>query len=99
MNDREPRSYKLLLFVADHETEAWQSILALRAALDRVIPGQYQFELVDVLRDPERAEEENVFATPMLVRSRPAPAVRILGDLSDPDKVIALLGIKKSSVS
>ncbi|MGE0081519.1 MAG: circadian clock KaiB family protein [Thiohalomonadaceae bacterium] len=95
MSDGDSRTYRFLVFVADHESDARQSIAALSEALDRFIPGQYQIELVDVLRDPERAEQENVFATPMLVRSRPSPTVRILGDLGEPERLIALLGLEK----
>lgn len=97
MNDGAAKSYQLLLFVADHENDARQSITALSEVLDRLIPGQYRIELVDVLREPERAEAENVFATPMLVRSRPSPTVRILGDLSDREKIVALLGLDKAT--
>jgi circadian clock protein KaiB len=92
MNDRDA-TYIFLLFVANHETEARESVAALSAELDRRLPGQYRIEIIDILRNPERADEAKVFATPMLVRSRPTPPVRILGDFSQPEKVISLLGL------
>jgi circadian clock protein KaiB len=86
-------TYVFLIFVADHEVEVRAWLSAWRTALDRCLPGQYRLEIIDVLREPERAEDDKVFATPMLVRSRPAPPVRILGDLSRPEQVLALLGV------
>ncbi|MFA7556817.1 MAG: circadian clock KaiB family protein [Hydrogenophaga sp.] len=86
-------TYVFLMFVADREVEVRTWFSAWTTALDRCLPGQYRLEVVDVLREPERAEDDKVFATPMLVRSRPAPPVRILGDLSRPEQVLALLGL------
>ena len=55
--------------------------------------GEVQTEIVDVLHHPERAVEANVFATPMLVKELPEPSQRVIGDLTDPDNILMVLGL------
>ena len=55
-------------------------------------------EVVDVREQPELAEEDRILATPTLVRRRPTPVRKIIGDLSDTDRVLAGLEIDRTSV-
>lgn len=55
--------------------------------------GTVQVECVDVLVEPERAVRENVFVTPTLVKESPGPSLRVIGDLSDPKRVLVMLGV------
>lgn len=68
------------------------------ANLDRLckeeLLGQYELEIVDVLEDPQRAEDEKILATPTLIKNLPLPLRRVIGDLSDKEKV--LLGLEVS---
>lgn len=50
--------------------------------------GRYDLSIVDVLEDPETAEEERILVTPTLVKEGPLPVQRIIGDLSDLDAVL-----------
>lgn len=86
--------YAFELFVVDDPPRAQQLAARVIAALDRVAAGQYEFTITNVLADPDRAVAARVFATPMLIRTHPLPALRVLGDLSDPVRVIKLLGIE-----
>jgi circadian clock protein KaiB len=56
--------------------------------------GRCEFEVIDVKEDFRTALESNVFVTPMLIRVSPPPGVKILGNLSDTDKVLRALEIK-----
>lgn len=75
------------------------SELATRALsnFDRLIRARLQddcsLSVVDVLKEPRRAREHRVVATPMLIRERPSPIIKILGDLSHEAKVLAQLGL------
>lgn len=65
---------------------------AVRSTLLATLPeGSWRLEVVDVLESPERALEAEVFATPTLVRNRPGPVAKLLGDLSRPGDILALL--------
>ena len=55
-----------------------------------------QIEIVDVNRQPERAEQERILATPSLVRESPPPVRRIVGDLTDTTTVLMLLDLKEA---
>jgi circadian clock protein KaiB len=67
--------------------------------LDRIckteLDGQYELEIVDVLEHPQRAEDERILATPTLIKQLPPPLRRVIGDLSDKEKV--LLGLEVRS--
>lgn len=67
------------------------------AALERLrgaLPSDVSIEVVDLRRQPEIAEAERIIATPMLVRVAPAPVRRVIGDLTDTDRVIWGLGLQ-----
>ncbi|HEV2812911.1 MAG TPA: circadian clock KaiB family protein [Solirubrobacteraceae bacterium] len=68
---------------------ALQSVQRLHSAL----PGDAEFEVVDLRERPEVAERERIVATPLLVRLSPEPVRRIVGDLSDVDRVRWSLGL------
>jgi circadian clock protein KaiB len=51
-------------------------------------------QVVDLRDRPELAEEERIIATPLLVRAAPLPVRRVVGDLSDPERVVASLGLR-----
>jgi circadian clock protein KaiB len=85
----------LKLYVVGSTPASERAIVAieqLRAAL----PGTVEIEVIDVADRPEIAEAERVVATPMLVRVAPAPVRRIVGDLSDLDRVRWGLGLGAS---
>jgi circadian clock protein KaiB len=65
----------------------------LRVILERTPPGSYELEVVDLVAEPERADEHRILATPTLVRMSPAPLRKLIGDLSDAERVREHLGI------
>lgn len=71
---------KLTLFVAGSSSRTTQAIENLRLLCDGC---DFEFEIVDILENPQVAEKERVFATPMLVKYAPLPRRRIIGDLAD----------------
>ena len=69
-------------------------------ALDRVrelMAGDAEVEVVDLRDRPEVAEAERILATPLLVRTEPLPVRRVVGDLSDPERVLATLGLRRGA--
>jgi circadian clock protein KaiB len=62
-------------------------------------PDEYDLTIVDVLACPQLAEEANVIATPTLLRAAPPPVRRIVGDLSDMERILAWIGFPSSGTS
>jgi circadian clock protein KaiB len=90
---KEPRlsSYVLRLYVTGHTPRAQLAIENLRRICDEDLHGQYELQIIDVLANPQLAEDEKILATPTLIKQLPPPLRRVIGDLSDRDKV--LLGL------
>ena len=68
------------------------AIANLRRICEQELEGKYDLEIIDVLEFPELAEDEKILATPTLIKSLPLPLRRVIGDLSDKEKV--LLGLE-----
>ncbi|MEW6164769.1 MAG: circadian clock KaiB family protein [Pseudomonadota bacterium] len=85
--------YRLRLYVTDHTLRSRQALAQLRALCEKQFPEQYELEVVDVLVHPEEAAAHHVRATPTVERELPHPIRRIIGDLSDIDKVLAGLAL------
>lgn len=83
--------YVLKLFVTGKTPRAELAIANIRRICEEDLRGQYQLEIIDVLENPEAAESERILATPTLIKQLPPPLRRVIGDLTDKDKV--LLGL------
>jgi circadian clock protein KaiB len=84
-------NYLLKLYVTGRTRRAEQAIGNLRRICDEDLRGEYELEIIDVLENPQLAEDEKILATPTLIKRLPPPLRRVIGDLSDRDKV--LLGL------
>ncbi len=60
---------------------------------ERYLPGHHSIEVIDVAVNPEVAASEDILAVPTVIRTAPLPALRIIGDLSDRETCMRLLGI------
>lgn len=83
--------YLLRLYVTGNSTKSQRAIANLFRICHEELSEEYRIEIVDVLEEPERAEKEKVLVTPTLIKQLPPPLQRIIGDLSNTDKV--LLGL------
>ena len=81
-------SYVLKLFVAGHTPNSVRAIRNVKKLLDDDVHGLCSLEIVDVLRNPERALDYEILATPTLIRTLPPPPRRVVGDLSERGKVL-----------
>ncbi len=84
--------YLLRLFVTGESSRSGTAIANLRRICEQELAGAYDLEIIDVLEFPELAEEAKILATPTLIKSLPPPLRRVIGDLSDKEKV--LLGLQ-----
>ena len=84
--------FRLKLYVTGQTSNSVRAIRNLEALCEREpLAGSYELEVIDVLEQPNLAEEHNILATPTLVREFPEPIRKVIGDLGDQEKV--LLGL------
>lgn len=85
-------TYLLKLYITGTSPRAEAAIRNLRRICEEELDGRYELEIIDVLEKPEAAESDRILATPTLIKQLPPPLRRVIGDLSDRDKV--LLGLE-----
>jgi circadian clock protein KaiB len=85
-------TYLLRLYVTGKTSKAEIAIANLRRICEQELRGQYELQVIDVLEQPQLAEDEKILATPTLIKQLPPPLRRVIGDLSDKEKV--LLGLE-----
>ena len=86
---------KLTLYVAGQTPKSMAAITNLRKITDEHMPGQYAIEVIDLRENPKLAKEHSIVAIPTLVRELPVPIRKIIGDLSDVEKVLVHLKVDK----
>lgn len=85
--------YSFRLYVTGATPGSSRAISYIKSFCEQFLKGRYLLEVVDVYQQPALAEEERIVATPTLVRTSPLPFRRIVGNLSDPQRLQAGLGI------
>jgi circadian clock protein KaiB len=98
---RQPRSdgtvqdrVELRLYVAGQSANSVAAIENLRRVCEEYLPGRYDIELIDLVEYPRLARGDEIVAVPTLVRRLPQPIRKIIGDLSDTEKVLVGLQIR-----
>lgn len=87
-------SYSLLLYVIGGSPASRRAVGNLRAICDEWLPDSYTLEVIDLHEEPALAGERNILAVPTLVKRLPPPTGRLIGDLSDTARVLAVLGLE-----
>ncbi len=91
--------YILKLYVTGTSPRTQVAIDNLNRICKQDLDGRYELEIIDVLEHPQRAEDEKILATPTLIKQLPPPLRRVIGDLSDKDKVLLGLEVRPASSS
>jgi circadian clock protein KaiB len=89
--------YLLKLYVTGQTSRSQRAIANLRRLCEEELGGQYEMIVIDVLERPQLAEDEKILATPTVVKELPTPIRRIIGDLSDTEKVLLGLDLQPYS--
>lgn len=87
-------TYLLKLYVAGKGARAEAAVANLRHLCENELRGQYELEVIDIIEHPELAEEARILATPTLIKQLPPPLRRVIGDLSDKDKLLLGLDVR-----
>jgi circadian clock protein KaiB len=87
--------YHLRLYVAGQSPKSVRAVDNLRRVCEEHLAGRYTIELVDLMEHPHLARGDEIIAVPTLVRRLPEPMRRIIGDLSDTERVLVGLQLRE----
>ena len=86
--------YEIRIYISGHTKKSANIIDNLRKLLNSELEDQYSLEIIDVLEKPELAVRDKVLATPTLAKVSPLPLRRIIGDISDKEKILTWLNLQ-----
>ena len=89
--------WKLRLYVAGQTPKSLTAFANLKRICEEHLAGRYQIEVIDLLKQPELAQMDQIIALPTLVRKLPEPIKRIVGDLSNSERVVVGMNLEKIS--
>jgi circadian clock protein KaiB len=88
------KKYLLRLYVTGQTPRSVTSIENLKRFCEQHLKGQYDMEVIDIYQQPALASENQIIAAPTLIKSLPLPLRRLVGDLSNADRVLVGLDLK-----
>ena len=93
------KTYVLKLYVAGNTPNSVIALKTLKKILETDFKGVYALKVIDVLKNPQLAEEDKILATPTLSKVLPPPVRKIIGNLSDREKVLIGLNLLQENLS
>lgn len=91
--------WELRLYVAGQTPKSLQAFANLKKLCEEHLPGQYRIEVIDLLQHPQLAAGDQILAVPTLVRKLPEPVKKIIGDLSNTERVLVGLDLRKVALN
>jgi circadian clock protein KaiB len=91
---KEPAEWQLLLYIAGQTPKSIKALQNIKKYAEEHLRGKYSIEIIDLLVNPQLAEGDQILAVPTLVRKFPEPIRKIIGDLSNEERVLVGLNIK-----
>ena len=91
---REPAAWELRLYVAGQTSRSVTALANLQRICEEHLAGQYRIEVIDVVKNPQLAKGDQILALPTLVRKLPEPMKKIIGDLSNEERVLIGLDLR-----
>lgn len=85
--------YQLSLFVTGASVNSVRAITNLKQLCETYLPGRYALEVIDVHQQRDIAEQHQIIALPLLIKRLPLPERRLIGDMSNTEKVLQGLGL------
>ncbi len=86
--------YVLRLYVSGMTTRSTAALAAIKSLCEEQLQGRYQLEVIDIYQRPQLAVDEQIVAVPTLVRHLPEPLRRIIGDLSNEERLLMGLDLR-----
>jgi circadian clock protein KaiB len=92
--DAQNAKYVLRLYIAGNTARSAAAIEHIREVCETRLQGRYVLEVIDIYQQPERARGEQILAVPTLIKTLPLPLRRIIGDLSDTERILVGLDLQ-----
>lgn len=86
--------YLLRLYITGMTPRSTEALASIKAICEEHLQGQYDLEVIDIYQHPQLAKDEQIIAAPTLVKQLPAPLRRLIGDLSNTERVLLGLDLK-----
>jgi circadian clock protein KaiB len=93
----QPAKWELKLYVAGQTAKSLQAFANLKQICEEHLAGEYHIEVIDLLKNPQLARGDQILALPTLVRKLPEPVRKIIGDLSNTERVLVGLDLRERS--
>jgi circadian clock protein KaiB len=93
------QQFVLRLYVTGMTPRSTRAISAVRKVCDEFLAGRYDLQVIDVYQQPALIRDEQIFATPTLVKKGPEPERRMIGDMSNRERLMAGLGLRAEIVA
>jgi len=90
-----PEGYNLRLYIAGQTPKSITAIANLKTLCETHLSGRYSIEIVDLIKNPSLAQRDQIIAVPTLIRDFPEPIRRIIGDLSNTERVLIGLDVNQ----
>lgn len=89
----ELETYVFRLYIAPNNFKSIQAVKNIKSICEEYLKGRYELEIINIYENPERLEQEQIFAVPTLIKELPPPLQRLIGDITDKEKVKMCLSI------
>lgn len=94
LSQHDSRNYMLKLYVSGQTLRSMQAITAIRALCERHLHGRYELCIIDITDGPQFVEGTQIIVAPTLIRESPLPLRRLVGDMSNEEKVLLGLDLR-----
>jgi len=94
LNENDAAEWQLLLYIAGQTPKSIKALSNIKKYAEVHLKGKYSIEIIDLLKSPQLAEGDQILAVPTLVRRFPEPIRKIIGDLSNEERVLVGLNIR-----
>ncbi|WP_341529350.1 circadian clock KaiB family protein [Nostoc sp. UHCC 0302] len=91
--------WELRLYVAGQTPKSLKAFANLKKICEEYLEGKYRIEVIDLIENPQLAKGDQILAIPTLVRKLPEPVKQIIGDLSNTEKVLVGLDLRKLNIT
>jgi circadian clock protein KaiB len=92
-----PHEYVLRLYLAGMSPRSTEAFTKIKNVCEKYLAGRYELEVVDIYQNPAIARDDQIIASPTLVKRMPAPLRRLIGDLAREDRILVGLDLKKTN--
>lgn len=92
--NEETRKYFLRLYITGITPKSTRAIQNVKKICEENLKGRYELEVIDIYQQPELAKDEQIIAAPTLIKKLPLPLRRLIGDMSDKERILVGLNLR-----